>query len=313
MSSPLVTVLTPTYNHEKFIGNCVRSVLAQTFHDWEQVIVDDSSTDDTERVINKFEDERIRYVKQSHLGIGKLSETYNRGLRMARGKLIAILEGDDMLPRRKLELQVNSLDNDTVLSFGRYILVDENHKYLGYFPLNSRQYLRTTDWIKPLLVSCFISSPTVMISKDALLKVGGFIQPVGSNCVDQATYLELSLVGKFKFIDETLGIWVKHGDNWSDRSLGSNACLSYGITFSRKHNIPVDWKAIRTQHGRDLFHVGRHQLLNGMRTEASLSFKRSFKLSSTSGKLKALVGLGMSKTGMDFEGIANWLGRPTER
>jgi glycosyltransferase involved in cell wall biosynthesis len=313
MSSPLVTVLTTTYNHERFIGNCVRSVLAQTFHDWEQVIVDDGSTDDTERVINKFEDERIRYVKQSHLGIGKLSETYNRGLRMARGKLIAILEGDDMFPRRKLELQVNSLDNDVVLSFGRYILIDENHKYLGYFPLNSRQYLRTTDWIKPLLVSCFISSPTVMISKDALLKIGGFIQPAGSNCVDQATYLELALVGKFKFIDETLGIWVKHGDNWSDRSLGSNACLSYGITFSRKHNIPVDWKAIRAQHGRDLFHVGRHQLLNGKRTEASLSFKRSFKLSSTSGKLKALVGLGMSKTRMDFEGIANWLGRPTER
>src|SRR4030042_6281663 len=282
MDSPLVTVLTTTYNHERFIGNCVRSVLAQTFNDWEQIIVDDGSTDDTERVINRFDDERIRYVKQSHVGIDKLFETYNRGLKMARGKLIAILEGDDMFPKRKLELQAHSLDDDTVLSFGRYILVDANHKYLGYFPLNSRQYLRTTDWLKSLLVSCLISSSTVVISKDALLKVGGFIQPVGSNCVDQATYLELSLIGKFKFINETLGIWVKHGDNWSDRNLGNNTCPNYGIAFCRKHNIPVDWKAIRVQHGRDLFHIGRHQLLNDMRTEASLSFKRSFKLSSTS-------------------------------
>ncbi len=312
MSSPLVTVLTPTYNHERFIGNCIRSVQAQTFNDWEQIIVDDGSTDGTERVINRFDDERIRYVKQSHVGISKLSETYNRGLKMARGKLIAILEGDDMFPKRKLELQVHSLDDDIVLSFGRYILIDENHKYLGHFPLNSRQYLRTTDWLKPLLVSCFISSPTVMIRKDALLKIGGFIQPVGSNCVDQATYLELALIGKFKFIDETLGIWVKHGDNWSDRSLGESTFPNYGLTFSRRYNIPIDWKAIRAQQGRDLFHTGRHQLLNGMRTEANLSFKRSFELSSTSGKLKALVGLGMSKTGMNFERIANWLGRPTE-
>jgi glycosyltransferase involved in cell wall biosynthesis len=313
MSSPLITVLTPTYNHEKFIGNCVRSVLSQTFNDWEQIIVDDGSTDNTEPVIEKFDDERIRYVRQSHVGIEKLSETYNRGLKMARGKLIAILEGDDMFPKKKLELQACSLDGDTVLSFGRYILVDENHKYLGYFPLNSRRYLRTTDWLSPLLVSCFISSPTVMIKKDALLKVGGFIQPVGSNCVDQATYLELALVGKFKFIDETLGIWVKHGDNWSDRNLNSITFLNYGLTFCRKHNIPIDWKAIRAQHGRDLFHIGRHQLLNGMRAEASLNFKQSFTLSSASGKVKALVGLGMSKTRMDFEGIANWLGRPTER
>lgn len=53
MSSPLVTVLTPTYNHERFIGNCIRSVQAQTFNDWEQIIVDDGSTDGTERVINR--------------------------------------------------------------------------------------------------------------------------------------------------------------------------------------------------------------------------------------------------------------------
>jgi glycosyltransferase involved in cell wall biosynthesis len=313
MSSPLVTVLTPTYNHERFIDKCIHSVLAQTFNDWEQIIVDDGSTDGTERVINRFKDERIRYVKQSHVGIGKLSETYNRGLKMARGDLIALLEGDDMFPKRKLELQFHSLDDDTVLSFGRYILVDENNKYLGYFPLDSRQYLRTTDWLKPMLISCFISSTTVMIRKDALLKVGGFIQPVGINCVDQATYLELALIGKFKFIDETLGIWVKHGDNWSDRNMDNHTFLNYGVTFCRKHNIPIDWKAIREQHGRDLFHIGRHQLLKGMRTEANLNFRRSFKLSSTSGKLKALIGLGMSKTGMDFEGIADWLGRPTER
>jgi len=313
MSHPLVTILTTTYNHERFIGNCVRSVLAQTFDDWEHIIVDDGSTDNTAQVIGQFDDERIRYVKQPHVGIGKLSETYNRGLKLARGELIALLEGDDLFPKRKLELQTCAFDDETVLNFGRYIMVDENHRYLGHFPVHSGDYLRTTDWLKPLLVSCFISSTTVMMKKDALLKVGGFIQPVGSNCVDHATYLELALVGKFRFIDETLGIWVKHGDNWSDRNLDNYRFFNYGIIFSRKHSIPVDWNAIRKQHGRDLFHIGRHQLLNGMRAEAKLSFENSFRLSSLNGKLKALVGLAMSNTGMDFERVAGFMRRPTER
>jgi hypothetical protein len=312
MVAPLVTILTPTYNHERYIGDCVKSVLDQTFDDWEQIIIDDGSTDETGSLVRGFKDERIRYIRQPHLGIEKLSETYNRGLEAAKGELIAILEGDDMFPRKKLELQTRSFDDDIVLSFGRYVLVDENHKYLGYFPLHSGQYLRTTDWLKPLLISCFISSPTVMIRKDALLKVGGFIQPAGSNCVDQATYLELALVGKFKYVDETLGIWVKHGDNWSDRNLNAATFINYGLAFARRNNIPVDWKAMRAQYARDLFHIGRHQLLNGMRTEAGQSFIESFKMSSTVGKLKAVAGLVMCRTRMNFEGIASWLGRPAE-
>lgn len=311
-SSPLITVLTTTYNHERFIGHCIRSVLSQTFTDWEQVIVDDGSTDSTERMISQFDDVRIRYIRQEHVGIGRLSETYNQGLKMARGRFIAVLEGDDMFPRQKLALQANSLNDDAVLSFGRYLMVNEKRRYLGRFPLKSEQVLRKTDWLKTLLFSCPIVSATVMIKKDALEKIGGFIQPFGVNAVDQATYLELALLGRFKFIDEVLGIWVKHSDSWSDRNLNSAPFNDYGLLFCRKHHIPIDWNAFWTQRAQDLFHVGRHQLLNGKRTEATQNFKRSFELAPVSGKVKALVGLGMSVTGFNFEGVAGLLGRPTE-
>lgn len=312
-SSPLITVLTTTYNHERFIGECIRSVLSQTFTDWEQVIVDDGSTDGTERVVRQFDDSRIKYCRQEHVGIGRLSETYNRGVKMARGKFIAVLEGDDMFPKEKLALQAHSLDDDAVLSFGRYIMVNEKGRYLGRFPLKSKEVLSKTDWLKVLLFSCPIVSTTVMIKKDALDKIGGFIQPHGVNAVDQATYLELALLGRFKFIDEILGVWIKHSDSWSDRNLNNAPFNDYGLAFCRKHNIPIDWNAFWSQRAQDLFHVGRHQLLNGMRTEATQNFKRSFELAPMMGKVKALMGLGMSVTGFNFERVAGLLGRPTEK
>ena len=65
MKTPLVTVLTTTYNHSKFIADCIKSVLAQTYDNWEQVIVDDGSTDNTGEIVKEFEDERIVYVARA--------------------------------------------------------------------------------------------------------------------------------------------------------------------------------------------------------------------------------------------------------
>jgi len=167
----------------------------------------------------------------------RIDGTYNRGLKLARGELITLLEGDGLFPKRELELQTCTFNDETVVSFGKYIMIDENHRYLGQFPVHSGDYLRTTDWLKPLLVSCFISSTTVMMKKEALLKVGGFTRPVGSNCVDRATYLELPLVGRFRFIDETLGIWsnivtIGATEIWIITDFSTTVSFSLGSTAS---------------------------------------------------------------------------------
>ena len=80
MEPILVSIITPTYNHEKFIGNCIESVLAQTYPYWEQIIVDDGSNDDTGKIIASYKDKRIKYIKQKNKGIWKLKETYNKAL-----------------------------------------------------------------------------------------------------------------------------------------------------------------------------------------------------------------------------------------
>ena len=139
MKTPLVTVLTTTYNHSKFIADRIRSVLAQTYDNWEQVIVDDGSTDNRGEIIKEFDDERIVYVRRKHVGVHRLSETYNRGLKLARGEFIAVLEGDDMFPKRKLELQLDSFSDGVVLSFGKCLYIDEAGHVLGTWPLNGKE------------------------------------------------------------------------------------------------------------------------------------------------------------------------------
>src|SRR5262245_61272643 len=116
---PMVSIITPTYNHAEFLADCVESVLRQTFTSWEQIVVDDGSTDATPDVMARFRDPRIKYVRQQRCGLERLAETYNRALAMCRAPLIAILEGDDTWPANKLEALVPAfVDEDVVLAYG---------------------------------------------------------------------------------------------------------------------------------------------------------------------------------------------------
>jgi len=102
-TQPHVTVAMITYNHEKFVAEAVRSIVEQTYRDFELVIVDDGSTDRTPDVIRGLHDERIIYVRQENQGP---SEARNTALRVARGTLIAQMSGDDIAEPARLERQI---------------------------------------------------------------------------------------------------------------------------------------------------------------------------------------------------------------
>ena len=67
LKHPLVSIITPTYNHEEYIGTCIDSVLNQTYQNWEMIIIDDGSTDKTGYEVTKYNDDRIKYVKQENM------------------------------------------------------------------------------------------------------------------------------------------------------------------------------------------------------------------------------------------------------
>ena len=102
---PTVSVIIPTFNRSKLVINAIRSVLRQTYRDYELIVVDDGSTDDTPEALKPYMD-RIRYVHQPNLGA---SAAQNRGGQLARGKWISILASDDVWLPTKLEAQLKAV------------------------------------------------------------------------------------------------------------------------------------------------------------------------------------------------------------
>lgn len=122
----LVSIIMPSYNTAKFISETITSVLAQTYTNWELIIVDDCSTDDTDAVIRPYlADDRIRYIKNEKNSGAAVSR--NRALREAKGKWIAFLDSDDLWLPEKLEKQIAFMEkNNCRFSYTNYIEIDEN-------------------------------------------------------------------------------------------------------------------------------------------------------------------------------------------
>jgi glycosyltransferase involved in cell wall biosynthesis len=223
MTKPQVSVITPTYNQRDFIMQCISSVQNQTFPEWEQIIVDDGSTDDTEDLVQRIDDKRVLYIRQKHLGIHRLFETYNRALKESRAPLLAILEGDDFWPPNKLSVQLPVFkERQVALSYGNVIHVNEDTKIISRhrrlslrYPINPSILYNSPPGmiLKRLIFDNFIPAVSVIIRKQTIEEIGGFKQPPGTFAVDYATWLNLSLKGKFYYIPKDLGYSRRHSNS----------------------------------------------------------------------------------------------------
>lgn len=120
-----VSIIMPSYNTGRFISETIESVLAQSYSDWELIIVDDCSNDNTDDVVSQYlTDKRIRYIKNETNSGAAVSR--NRALREAKGKWIAFLDSDDLWEPDKLETQIVFMEkNDYHFSYTNYIEIDE--------------------------------------------------------------------------------------------------------------------------------------------------------------------------------------------
>lgn len=115
MSKPLVSIIIPTYNRAHLIGETLDSVITQTYTNWECIIVDDVSTDNTIEILNKYHngDSRFKYVIKSEELKKGASISRNLGLKIAKGRFIQFLDSDDILAHNKIEIQVDLLQNES--------------------------------------------------------------------------------------------------------------------------------------------------------------------------------------------------------
>lgn len=128
----LVSIIMPSWNTAKFIGETIQSVKNQTYTNWELLIVDDCSTDNTDEIVASFKDDRIRYFHNEKNSGAAL--TRNKALREAKGEWIAFLDSDDLWAPTKLEHQINFMKkNGYSLSFTEYEKIDEESKPLNIY------------------------------------------------------------------------------------------------------------------------------------------------------------------------------------
>lgn len=127
--APVVSVVIPTYKHRDFVAQTLASVWAQTFTNYEIIVVNDGSPDDTANVLRPFaEAGRIRYIEQSNTG---QAGARNRGVAEARGEFVALLDDDDLWPADKLEWQVAALraaSPQTVMVYGRIVCINDQNE-----------------------------------------------------------------------------------------------------------------------------------------------------------------------------------------
>jgi hypothetical protein len=218
MPRPLVSIISPTYNQQRYVAQCIDSALAQTYPHWEQIVVDDGSSDATREVIAGYADPRIRLIALPHRGLAALAESYNAALAVATGSLVGILEGDDAWPADKLACQVPLFDDPrTVLSWGRGALIDAEGRLTRVMTTMKGSGPRTrmdaaAAFHRLTRENFLIPSVTVMVRRAALDAIGGFRQSGSELFVDLPTWLWLTAAtdGDVAYLDRELGIYRHH-------------------------------------------------------------------------------------------------------
>jgi len=294
--------------------------LAQTYPHWEQIIIDDGSTDRTGEIAASYDDERISYIRQNNQGIWRLAETYNNALRRSNGGFIAVLEGDDYWPPHKLMRQMGAFEGSrAVLSWGKGALTDSKGNIISYRPDDIRPFIGISryDMLRDLLFNNPITACTVICRREALTSIGGFKQPEYAPYLDRPTWLELGLRGDFLVIDDILGCYRMH-----ERQVTSTMKLA--MFKAGRHtadffsSLPLEIRNAIAGNGRDpaeldarlaerFYYFGRACLVEGNWDAAQENLLKAFNGCGLGTKAKAAAGLICGKCRKDMEWIAEIL------
>ena len=213
-SQPLVSVVIPCYNHEKFVQDSIQSVIDQTYENIELIIIDDGSKDNSvvkiEEMIDLCEKRFTRFDFRSRPNKG-LSSTLNEALEWCEGKYFSPIASDDQMLNYKTSIQVKYLEtnNESVAVFGGVQLIDENNRKLEKLLSKARSY----SFEDIIMHRHDILAPTQMIRKEAIEKVGGYNSKLFIE--DWYMWLILSRQANLFNMNEVLTLYRKHDGNSS--------------------------------------------------------------------------------------------------
>lgn len=200
--TPKVSVIIPVYNREKYVGEAISSILAQSFANFELLLIDDGSTDNSVEIMRSYTDPRVRLVRhEQNLGIPK---TRNKGLQLARGDYIAILDSDDIAVSDRLAKQVAFLDRykDYALVGSWASVIDEEGRLLKK---GKRRFVSSGEVKSHLLFRCWLHHSSVM-ARTAILQTYGYREQYVV-CSDFDLFVRLAREHKLGHLPEPL---VRH-------------------------------------------------------------------------------------------------------
>lgn len=227
MDQGLVSIITPMHNAQKYIVQTIESVQAQTYNNWEMIIIDDCSTDESAEIVKELAkaDERIHYYcNEQNIGV---AQTRNRAMKMANGRFLAFLDSDDLWVPNKLERQLALMrQKQCAFIYAGCDVIDENGG-----ELQKRRHVPEYITYEKLLWGNVIPCLTVLIDRE---KVSKFEMPqIGHE--DYATWLTI-----FKEIKEAYGI---------DEVLGHYRVNRNSVSGNKLRTIKWTWNIYRNNQG----------------------------------------------------------------
>lgn len=237
--NPLVSVIIPVYNGERYLSDTIGSVIAQTEKDWEIVAVNDGSTDHSQAILEEFAmkyPDRIRVISVSNGGV---SRARNTGVSKARGTYIAFLDQDDLWMPQKLQLQIGQFRSDKTLgiSFTNESIIDQTasvvrEKVLTFSSKKNKGYV-----FEQLVFECFIGISSIMIRKELFTGIGGFDSRY-SLAEDYDFLLKAAKKAPVDYIDEPLLLYREHGESGTHTKIDQITLESFSVLHSWKARDP---------------------------------------------------------------------------
>ena len=264
-----VSIIIPTFNRRDYITIALDSVLAQTYKDYEIIIIDDGSSDDTKEVLKPYQD-KIHYFYHDNKGI---PATRNRGVREAHGDYIALLDSDDYWLPEKLERQMDCFKKNP--HYGMVATRCSSITQDGRFREKNRP--GKSGWIlNDLFKANFIRTSSAMIKKECFEKVGFFDESLPMY-EEVDLWLRIAKHYPIGFINTPLTVYIDNPQGVSTNSLAGRLLRQKVLEKNYlKECIPLD--LYRKRVSSNYYSIGKHYLHQGAKSEGKKYFKQSINL-----------------------------------
>jgi glycosyltransferase involved in cell wall biosynthesis len=199
----LISVIMPNYNYGQFIEESICSVLNQTYKNLELIIIDNYSDDNTDEIISKFSDNRMKVYKFNNNGV--IAASRNFGISKCSGDIVAFIDSDDIWLPNKLEKQLSCFSDDKIVCVGTDFIPLGETKYCKYkIPIDNKEMYRDFTYNDIVLFNPVINS-SVLIKRNILLELGGLDENPDFRCIeDWELWLRVSRMGTIRILTQKL-------------------------------------------------------------------------------------------------------------